>query len=91
MLGEDVFEVVADGPDVHIEENPHHLLGEPDILISVNGFDAADARKFGQRYAAEVLKLAIPYFSGQPPADSMSLSIACIRRPVSARAAMMQG
>jgi hypothetical protein len=37
VIGEDVFQVVADRPDIYIVEHCHHFLAEPDIFIRLNG------------------------------------------------------
>lgn len=39
VVGKDLFEVVVDGVGLHIVEQPHHFLGEPDIFIGINGLD----------------------------------------------------
>ena len=39
-ISKNLFQVVIDSPDIYVVELPHHLLSEPDVLISVNGFDA---------------------------------------------------
>ncbi len=50
MVNKHLLQVVADRPDIYIVKQPHHLLGEPDIFIGVNGFDAtlAAGRHKGQ-------------------------------------------
>ena len=43
VIREDVFEVVADGSDIHVIQQPHHFLGKPDVFFGINGLHPACA------------------------------------------------
>ena len=42
-VGKHLFQMVVDGVRFNVIEQPHHLLGEPDVFICVHRFHAAIA------------------------------------------------